>query len=198
MRRPPAAQPAQPAQPASRHRAGAIAVATAGVLAAATISGCAAARDAAPRCGDAQRLAIVAQSMPGASYLPCLNELPQGWSASAFNPTQSGTSFVLTSDRAPQQPVRVNLVPGCDVAGASPTPSRADGVLTYTRVTSISPRYAGTLYDVFPGGCVAYHFGFNWGQQIELMDQFKSAIGLYPRQQLRLDLRKKLGVELDP
>jgi len=30
------------------------------------------------------------------------------------------------------------------------------------------------------------------------MEDFESAIGLYARQQLRLDLREKLGVELDP
>jgi hypothetical protein len=30
------------------------------------------------------------------------------------------------------------------------------------------------------------------------MEQWEGAVGLYPRQQLRLDLRKELGVELDP
>jgi hypothetical protein len=30
------------------------------------------------------------------------------------------------------------------------------------------------------------------------MEQFEGAIGLYPRQQLRLVLKQKLGVTLDP
>jgi hypothetical protein len=34
--------------------------------------------------------------------------------------------------------------------------------------------------------------------QYALIRQFESAVGLYCGQQLRLTLRKKLGVELDP
>jgi hypothetical protein len=30
------------------------------------------------------------------------------------------------------------------------------------------------------------------------MEQFEGAVGLYPRQQLRLVLQRKLGVELNP
>jgi hypothetical protein len=71
-------------------------------------------------------------------------------------------------------------------------------VLTYTRLNSISPRFAGSLYDVFPGGCVSYRFDFTLGSQIALMEQFEEAIGLYPRQQLRLVLKQELGVELNP
>jgi hypothetical protein len=42
-------------------------------------------------------------------------------------------------------------------------------------------------------------YSFNLGrQQYALIGQFESAVGLYYRQQLRLTLRKKLGVELDP
>ena len=71
-------------------------------------------------------------------------------------------------------------------------------MLTYTRVDSISPRFAGTLYDMFPGGCISYGFDFASGSQIALVEQFEDAIGLYPRQQLRLVLKQKLGIELNP
>jgi hypothetical protein len=104
--------------------------------------------------------------VPGASYLPCLQTTPPGWSASAFDPASTGTSFVLNSDRSPGRPVIVRLAASCRVGGASPTTPRAPGVLTYTRLTSISPQFAGRLYDVFPGGCVTYSFDFTHGQQI--------------------------------
>ena len=87
---------------------------------------------------------------------------------------------------------------GGGVGGATPPPARAPGVLTYTRLDSIRPRFAGRLYDVFPGGCVTYAFDFSHGSQIALMEQFEQAIGLYPRQQLRLILKRELGVELNP
>ena len=92
----------------------------------------------------------------------------------------------------------VRLAATCRISHASPSPPRAPGVLTYTRFTSISPRFAGRLYDVFPGGCVSYSFNFTTGPHIALMEQFEGAIGLYPRQQLRLVLKHKLGVELNP
>jgi hypothetical protein len=169
------------------------------MLAAGTLlAGCAAAGETVPGCGDPLRLAIIAQSVPSAAYVPCIQDLAPGWSSSGFDPSQDGTGFLLNSDRSPGQPVTVRLTVACLTGGASPSPSRGPGVLTYTRLYSVSPRFAGTLYDVFPGGCVSYRFDFADGSQIALMDQFEQAIGLYPRQQLRLVLKRQLGVELNP
>jgi len=168
------------------------------VAMAAMVTGCTAVSDTAPGCGQQLRLAIVAQSLPSASYLPCTRPLPQGWSTSGFRAAPGGTSFLLNSDRSPGHPVRVQLSPACRPGDASPSPPRAPGAVTYTRLTSITPRFAGSLYDVFPGGCVSYSFDFTLGSQISLMEQFEQAVGLYPRQQLRLVLKRRLGVELGP
>jgi hypothetical protein len=164
----------------------------------ATLTGCVSSSDTVPGCDSPLRLAIVAQSVPNASYLPCIRDLPPGWTTAGFDPAQDGTSFLLNSDRSPGQPVTVRLTTACRVGGASPSPARAPGVLTYTRLDSIRPRFAGRMYDVFPGGCVTYSFDFSHGSQIALMEQFKAAVGLYPRQQLRLVLKQELGVELNP
>jgi hypothetical protein len=169
------------------------------LLAVATMAtGCAASSDAAPRCDQPLRLAIVAQSLPSAAYLPCIRALPPGWDTSGFQAAPGGTSFLLDSDRSPGRPVGVRLTATCRPGQASPSPPRAPGAVTYTRLTSITPRFAGTLYDVFPGGCVNYSFDFALGSQISLMEQFEQAVGLYPTQQLRLVLKRRLGVELGP
>jgi hypothetical protein len=168
------------------------------LIAGAALAGCSTSDGAVPGCGDPLRLAVVAQSVPSASYVPCIRDLPPGWTTSGFDPTQDGTSFLLNSDRSPGRPVEVRFTATGNVRGASPSPSRAPGVLTYTRLDSISPRFAGTLYDVFPGGSISYRFDFGSGSQIELMEQFKQATGLYPRQQLRLVLKQEVGVELNP
>jgi hypothetical protein len=162
------------------------------------VTGCAAFSDTAPGCGQPLRLAIVAQSLPSAAYLPCVRTLPPGWSTSAFLAAPGGTSFLLNSDRSPGQPVSVRLTAACRPGLASPSPPRAPGAVTYTRLDSITPRFAGTLYDVFPGGCVSYSFDFTLGSQIALMEQFEQAVGLYPRQQLRLVLKRELGVGAGP
>jgi hypothetical protein len=168
------------------------------LAAGAALTGCATADDTVPGCADPLRLAIVAQSVPSASYLPCIRDLQPGWTTAGFDPAQDGTSFLLNSDRSPGQPVTVRLTTACRISRASPSPARAPGVLTYTRLDSIRPRFAGRLYDVFPGGCVTYSFDFSHGSQIALMEQFKAAVGLYPRQQLRLVLKQELGVQLNP
>jgi hypothetical protein len=189
----------RPARHAKRRLLSACAAAVTAVVAAATLTGCAWTRDTVPRCGDFERLAVIAQSVPTASYVPCIRQLPQGWRTSAFDPHTGGTRFLLESDRAPGRPVTVQLKRRCEVAGDSPQPPRAEGVLTYMRPRSILQGYAGTLFDVFPGGCVAYSFSFTEKPvYIALIEQWEGAVGLYPRQQLRLDLRRKLGVELDP
>ena len=176
----------------------AAALATAVLIAAGALTGCGAVGGTVPGCGDPLKLALIAQSVSGASYVPCITELPEGWSTSGFDPASGGTSFTLDSDRSPGRPVTVRLSATCATVGASPSPPRAPGVLSYTRLTSISPRFAGTLYDVFPGGCVSYQFDFTLGEHIALMEQFQSAVGLYPVQQLRLVLKQKLGVEISP
>lgn len=179
-----------------RRRLAVLTVATVSVAAA--LTGCTSFSGTVPGCGDPLRLAIIAQSVPAASYVPCLNDLPQGWDASGFDPARGRTSFLLGSDRSPERPVTVELTATCWTGGAAPSPARAPGVLTYTRLYSVQPRFAGQLYDVFPGGCVTYTFDFVTGSQIALMEQFESAVRLYPRQQLRLVLKQQLGIELSP
>ena len=161
------------------------------------LAGCATTATAAPRCEAGQRLAIVAQSTPGAAYLPCVDELPPGWRFESFEVDDDGARFSLLSDRA-DRPVEVSLSSGCDVGEATPVAPRDEGVRTYQRVASISPRYAGRFYDVFPRGCVTYEFDFERGPHIALVDELLRTVRLYPRRQLRQELEDQLGVKLDP
>ncbi len=94
--------------------------------------------------------------------------------------------------------MEVELASTCDVSDAVPTTPRAEGVRTFIRLATISPRYSGTLTDLFPGGCVTYRFDFARGPHIALMEELGATVDLYSRRQLRLDLRHQLGVELDP
>jgi hypothetical protein len=171
------------------------AAALAGAVAAA--GGCADAQAAMPRCEPGQRLGIVAQSAPGAAYLPCVTELPPGWTFESFEVDDDGTRFSLRSDRA-DRAVEVELVPACDVGPALPVTPRDEGVRTYLALESVSSRYAGRFYDVFADGCVVYDFDFARGPHIALVDEFQQAVQLYPRRQLRQELRDDLGITLDP
>ena len=150
-----------------------------------------------PSCDDTRKLAVVAQSVSSSSYLPCIVELRAGWSARDFEPRSGRTRFALVSDRDPAHAVVVELAHSCDVRSASPTTPRADGVRTYLAVDSIAPRYAGTLSDVFPGGCVTYQFDFARGPHIALIDDFEHQIGLRSRRDLRLALHTEYRINLE-
>jgi hypothetical protein len=152
---------------------------------------------ATPRCEPGERLGIVAQSVPGAAYLPCVAELPPGWSFDTFEVDDDGTRFSLRSDRADRQ-VDVELAASCDAGSATPVAPRDEGVRTYELVESVSPRYSGRFYDVFANGCVTYEFDFARGPHITLIDELQRAVQLYPRRLLRQELREQLGITLDP
>jgi hypothetical protein len=153
---------------------------------------------AEPRCGAVERLALVAQSVPTATYVPCLQDLPVGWRTTRFEAERGSTRLSLLSDRSGGRPVEVVLSPACDVSGASPARPRADGVRSYLELDTVAPLYAGTAYDVFPGGCVQYAFALPRGPHIPLMEDLDASIGLVPRRELRLDVRERTGAELDP
>src|SRR5690349_24604883 len=92
----------------------------------AALTGCASSGDALPRCTDPLRLAIVAQSVPSASYLPCIRDLPPGWTTSNLAPAQDGTRFLLISDRSPAEAVVIELATAFTFcfSAASSSPAR--------------------------------------------------------------------------
>ena len=165
-----------------------------------SVSGCGvvAGTETAPSCESTDRVALIAQSVPSASYLPCLATLAPGWTSRAFAASSGHTRFSLASDRSAGHPVRVALAPTCDLTDATPIAPRAAGVRTYSRLRTISPRYAGTLMDVFAGGCVTYAFDFVRGPHIALIEEFENAVTLYPREELAVKVRQHLHVRLDP
>jgi hypothetical protein len=172
------------------------------LLAAALLSlssaGCGASALTMPGCGSLERVGLIAQSVPSASYIPCLVDLPTGWQSSDFKVEAGRTRVKLSSDRAPGHPVKIDFRSSCAAGSATPFTPRTAGGRSYLQLRSIDPRYAGTMFDVFPGGCVTYQFDFARGRHIALMAELEQAVGFLTRRQLALDLRRRLGVELQP
>jgi hypothetical protein len=152
----------------------------------------------APSCSSVERVALVAESVPSASYVPCLSRLPTGWTSRRFVAERGSTRFELLSDRAGGRAVTVAYRRSCATAGAAPFPPRSAGGRTLLRLASVQPRYTGTLIDVFPGGCVVYRFDFLRGPHIALMAELQEAVRLVSRLELRNAVRHRLGVELGP
>ena len=150
-----------------------------------------------PTCENGSRLALVAQSVPGAAYLPCIAELPTGWSFDGADVDDSGTSIRLESDRA-DRPISVALRPSCEIGDATLVAPSDDGTRTYQRIDSIDPRYAGAFIDLFPGGCIETRYDFERGPHVALITDLQRAIDVVSRRQLSDDLERELGIQLDP
>ena len=165
------------------------------VLAAVMLVGCASVSGEAPQCRADQRLALVAQSVPTASYVPCVASMPAGWRSRDFRAESGEATFQLVSDRA-SQPVEVELRVSCRIGHTTPIAPRADGARTYVRLDSIAPQYAGTLYDVFPGGCVTYRFDFQQRRAHPAHGGLPGFHRLFSRHELRLRLERDTGVRL--
>lgn len=163
------------------------------------LAGCAGAAPGsatAPRCSSVERLGLIAQSVPSSSYVPCIARLETGWHTDGLAVRSGATTYYLVSDRSRNHPVRVAFRARCDVVGGAPVPPRTVGGRSYLALHAISPRVAGTLYDVFPGGCVTYGFDFERGPHIALMADLESSVGFLSRAELDRSLRRQLGVEL--
>ena len=183
-----------PARSSSRRRS----LLLVGVVMVCSMTGCTTVAGAVPECHAGPRLALVAQSVPGAAYVPCIRDLPEEWSTRSFHAGRRGAGFTVVPHGPGSRPVRVRFDADCDVAGAVPTTPRAEGVRTSIRLVAISPRYTGILTDAFAGGCVTYRFDFARGPHIGLMEELGTAVGLFSRRELSLDLHHQLGVDLDP
>ncbi len=145
------------------------------------VAGCAGAEAAAPGCDSGRRLAILAQSVPTASLVPCLDSMPAGWSFAALDVDSRRARFWLHSDRAGLRAAEVELAPACDLGDSTRAQAEEEGAERYQRLSSLSPRFVGTTYDVFDGGCVVYRYDFAPDTHIELYQELHDAVALFPR-----------------
>ena len=145
---------------------------------------------------------LMAQAVPTASQLPCIELLPAGWSVSDIFVRNGRVRFSLDSDRVGTNAVRVVLERFCTFGRVTRVPSDHPGTRRYQEVISIDPgrRYQGAIYYLFPGGCVTYRLDFRSDEQARPLGEVSLALGFVSRDALRQTLRDFTDgkVPLDP
>jgi hypothetical protein len=110
-------------------------------------------------------LVLMAQAVPSASQLPCVDLLPAGWSVSNAFVRDGRARFALDSDRVGMHAVQVVLERTCQFEGHKVTrvPSDEPGMRRFEQIGEVRPGvgFTGTRFYVFKGGCVSYRFQFN-------------------------------------
>jgi len=139
---------------------------------------------AAPACGTGHPMILSAQAVPSAALLPCIAELPSGWTAAGADIRNGQSTFWLDSDQAGARAVTVSLAATCVTAGAERIPSDQAGAARFERPRTLQPRFALERIYTFPGGCVTYQFSFVPGAAPVLAIPVDSAVAFEPRSRL--------------
>jgi membrane-associated phospholipid phosphatase/tRNA A-37 threonylcarbamoyl transferase component Bud32 len=151
-------------------------------------------------CGDLEPLWLMAQSVPSASLIPCLQLVPADWKVAEVAVNNGRSVITLDHDRGGRAAMVVRLTAACDLAGATEVTSEQQGARRYLRVDRTSTEFSATRAYTFPGGCVTQRFRAAGPSAFRLSDTASTEFGFITREELRqaLSQRSHGRLELDP
>jgi tRNA A-37 threonylcarbamoyl transferase component Bud32 len=151
-------------------------------------------------CSDLELLWLMAQSVPSASLVPCVESRLPGWTVADVAVNNGRSVITLDHDRAGAAAVGVRMAAACDPAGAVETPAPEPGVRRFERMEPLADAFSATWYDRFPGGCVTYRLHSTTDPTGQFANEAPSLLGFTTREQLRRALRQRSDgrLQLDP
>jgi hypothetical protein len=138
---------------------------------------------------------LMAQSVPTASLVPCVELLPAGWSLGDVVVGNNGSRFTVASDRGGV--LVVELTASCNLAGAVELTSEQPGARRYLRIERNAAGVATTRTYAFAGGCVTQRLVAPEASRQQLAGESSSALGFTTRDDLAAALRRASGGRLD-
>ena len=151
-------------------------------------------------CGDLEPLWLMAQSVPSASLIPCLQLVPVDWKVANVAVNNGRSVITLDHDQAGSGSMVVRLTASCDLAGATEVTSEQPGARRYLRVDPTSTEFSATRAYTFPGGCVTQRYRAAGPSALRLSDTASTEFGFITREELgqALSQRSHGRLELDP
>ena len=141
-----------------------------------------------------QFVVLMAQAVPSASQLPCIELLPPGWTVSDVFVRNGRVRFALNSDRVGMHAVQVVLERTCQLGGAKVTrvPSDEPGMRRFEQIGEVRPGvgFTGTRFYLFQGGCVSYRFEFDTEERAGPIGEVTLALSFISRDALRTLIRE--------
>jgi hypothetical protein len=151
-----------------------------------------------------QFVVLMAQAVPTATQLPCVELLPAGWSVSDVFVRSGRARFALDSDRVGVHAVTVVLERTCQFGGRKATrvPSDEPGTRRYEQIGEVRPGvgFTGTRFYLFKGGCVTYRFQFKTDERAGPIGEVTLALSFVTRDAMRGLVQETTGgrAKLDP
>jgi hypothetical protein len=151
-------------------------------------------------CHELEPLWLEAQSVPTASLVPCVRELPEGWTFGAANVRNGWSKLTLDHDRIGAPALVVRLSATCDTTGAIAQRSREQSAHRFMRAVTSGSTTTTTWYTDFPGGCVTARLRAVRSTDAALISDAASIVGFATRRTLQqaLDERSNGRLQLDP
>jgi tRNA A-37 threonylcarbamoyl transferase component Bud32/membrane-associated phospholipid phosphatase len=146
-------------------------------------------------CSDLEPLWLMAQSVPSASLVPCVQLVPVDWKIANVAVNNGRSVITLDHDRGGRAAMRVELTASCDLAGATEVTSEQPRAPRYFRIDSATRAYT------FPGGCVTQRFNAAAPSPLRLSDTASTElVGFITREELRQALARRSDgrLRLDP
>jgi len=147
------------------------------------------------RCEPHEPLLLMAQSVPTASLVPCIELQPAGWTLGDVVVGNERSRFTVTSDRGGV--LVAELTTSCDLAGAVEVTSEQPGARRYLRIERDAAGVTTTRAYTFPGGCVTQRLVAPEASRQQLAGEASSALGFTTRGALAASVRRDSGGRLD-
>ena len=151
-------------------------------------------------CDSREPLWLMAQAVPSATLVPCMQLVPVGWTVAEVRVQDGRSRITFDTDRAGKAAVVVELAASCDLAGAVEMSSEQPGARRYVQINRSAPKFSATSFYVFSGGCVVERFGPDAARQAEFASTASLGLGFVTRDELRQTLRQhsRGRLRLDP
>lgn len=154
--------------------------------------------DARPMCFDDNRAVILlAQAVPDATWVPCVERLPAGWDWASQNIRSGSGVFVLSLGTAAASTVTVTLSSSCETDGMEPfNVSNTDASISGYRKLSTEAGITGDYRFAFTGGCITWTFALEPGTPEAILEEVDNALGFLFRPGLAHRLERDDDVRL--
>ncbi len=151
-----------------------------------------------PRCGTGEVMVLMAQAVPSAAAVPCIESLPAGWDVDGSHVRRGRATFWLDSDIGGNRSVEVSLLrpEDCSVTDAIEVPSDEIGMRRFEQPEQLPPNLRSSRLYLLPGGCIRYRFDFDGPATAALMFDADRALSSQTRAELVAEIRDRNGLRL--
>lgn len=130
-----------------------------------------------PWCRPVPATTLLAQAVPSASLVPCVRELPEGWTFAGYTASDERASFTLAGPDDSGARAEVSFLQACDGAPGATIRSDERGTVLLEDVRRRQP-YAGRWTYRFDGGCVGVNVAVGAGGRAQ---DVAAALSFVPR-----------------